>query len=49
MKIVYVTLLLVLIASLMVLEIMASRIPAQLLTPARVRDSASQLSPVSGG
>ena len=36
MKLVYVTLLLVLVASLMVLEILASRLPAESMMPARV-------------
>jgi hypothetical protein len=49
MKLVYVTLLLLLIALLMGLEVMASRVPAQPLTPARVGDSGVQASLVSGG
>lgn len=49
MKTFYVTLLFVLMALLMGLEIMASRVPAQLLTPAQLRNSAPQPSPVSGG
>ena len=48
MKVFYVTLLLVLIALLMGLEVIASRVPTQ-LTPARVGDSAFRASLVSGG
>jgi hypothetical protein len=49
MKAFYVTLMLVLIAALMVLEIMASRVPAQPSTPAQLRHSTPQATPVFGG
>lgn len=49
MKTVFFTLLLVLIASLMGLEIMSSRAPAQSLIPTQLRDSAPQARPVFGG
>ena len=49
MKTVFLTLLVVLIASLMGLEIMASHLSAQPRTPTHIRDSAPQARPVSGG
>jgi hypothetical protein len=48
MKILYFTLLFLLVASLMGLEIMASRVPDQPITPLRSRDSAPPAASVSG-